>query len=300
MLLLHDIGEDALVQRLTAGLVFDSSVLVPPGDDCAVVQPLPGHLVQLLKTDVIVEAIHFTRDMPAQLIGRKALARAISDIAAMAGVPEHALVTLVLPGDLSLEWVENMNLGLRDIATQYGVNLVGGETSRGSQIVIAITLTGSVEAACQVLRSGGRAGDCLLVTGLLGGSFASGRHLSFEPRVAQAQWLMQHAEIHAMMDLSDGLGTDLPRLANASGLGFILHEAALPCAAGCSQKQAWSDGEDYELLLAVPALQVAELLPQWAIKFPNIPLTCIGHLVPVAESIAPTMAGAGWDHFGNR
>jgi thiamine-monophosphate kinase len=299
MPLLSDIGEDALVTRLIAGLPCEaSSVRVAAGDDCAeVLAPLPGQSL-LLKTDVLVEDVHFTRAMPPELVGHKALARAISDIGAMGGLPQHGLVTLVLPGDVEVAWLESLYAGLRRCAGAYGVSIVGGETSRGRQLMVNVALTGWVETGRAVLRSGGQVGDAVLVTGWLGGSFASGRHLSFEPRVHEARWLATNAEIHAMMDLSDGLGSDLPRLARASGCEASVEATLLPCHTGCTPEQAWSDGEDYELLLAVPMSSLATLQAAWTARFPHLALSCIGQLVAPGTGSLPAFARqGGWDHF---
>jgi thiamine-monophosphate kinase len=134
----------------------------------------------------------------------------------------------------------------------------------------------------------------LLVTGTLGGS-SQGKHLNFTPRLREASWLVSHFKPSAMMDVSDGLARDLPRLAAASGCGFVLDEAALPLTAGCSITQALGDGEDYELLLALEPARVAALLAAWSVVFSELPLTVIGRLV---EPGTGGSLRAGWDHFG--
>jgi thiamine-monophosphate kinase len=134
--------------------------------------------------------------------------------------------------------------------------------------VISISAAGFVEKARCVRRNGGKAGDLLFVTGRLGGS-SRGRHLNFVPRVHEARWLTQHFSIHAMMDLSDGLGADLPRLAEASGVGFEIETKALPRTRGCSIQQAINDGEDYELLFALSPHDLASLQAKWRRKFPT-------------------------------
>jgi thiamine-monophosphate kinase len=291
---LADIGEDALIHRLVRHLPQGASVLVGPGDDCAVVQP-PGpgrHL--LLKADAVVEGVHFLREAPPQLIGRKALARAVSDIGAMGGTPLHALVTVVLPQDLQVSYVEELYQGMEEFARRFGISIVGGETTRGSQIVISVALTG--EAETFVRRSTGRAGDAILVTGTLGGSI-QGRHLTFQPRVKEAQWLIRHHPPHAMMDLSDGLGKDLPRLAAASGVEFAIDPGTLPRTPGCTPDQAWGDGEDYELLFTIGTDEVPQLMTGWQKAFPEVPLTVIGHLTAPGQGSLPPFASTGWDAF---
>jgi thiamine-monophosphate kinase len=293
---LAKMGEDALIRRLTETLPTGEDVVTGPGDDCAVVRAVRGRRLQLLKTDCIVEGVHFVREFPAESVGWKAMARVVSDIAAMGGSPQHALVTLVLPSDLEVVYVERLYTGLRRCAEKFGVAIVGGEMSRGAQIVVSVSLTGSVAANRCVPRDGAKAGDAIHVTGRLGGSLR-GRHLDFMPRVAEAQWLAKHLPVHAMMDLSDGLAKDLPRMAQASGVGFVLEESALPVSEGCTPAQAWSDGEDYELLFALPAPLTKRQHSRWQRAFPEVPLTCIGRFVETGQGRAPSFSGTGWDHF---
>jgi len=293
---LANIGEDELIRRLTAGLPQDRSVIAGPGDDCAVLHaPTAGrHL--LFKTDVVVEHIHFLRESPPRLVGKKAMSRVVSDIAAMGGQPTHALVTLVVRRATEVRYVEELYSGIREAAAPFGINIVGGETSRGDTLVVSISLLGHVLGARWSGRRGGKAGDVLLVTGWLGGSL-KGKHLDFTPRVKEGQWLVKKFSIHAMMDISDGLAKDLPRLANASGLGFVVDDATLPRTQGCTADQAWGDGEDYELLLAVAPKTVPRLQKEWKQAFPELPLTVIGTLVPKDDIEAPAPQSGGWDHF---
>ncbi len=289
---LSSLGENALLQRLLQqGLPGHEGLLIGPGDDCAVVTR-DDAWDGLLKTDVVIEGIHFTRETEPRLIGRKALARALSDIAAMGGLPEHALITLLVHPSRSVELLEGVYEGLCGLAERFGVSLAGGETAAlpDDGLAVNVALTGRVERGRAILRSGGRPGDILAVSGRLGGSFESGRHLSFEPALELARTLMQaRCAPRAMMDLSDGLACDLPRLARASGCAFDISPSAIPCHAGCTPQQALSDGEDYELLMAFePGIwqQLRHLdLPR--------PLTAIGHLC--AEG-GCELSG-GWQHF---
>jgi thiamine-monophosphate kinase len=291
------LGEDALIRRVSASLTTDKTVLAGVGDDCAVVSAPGAGRAILLKTDAVVENVHFRRDTPPRLIGRKALARVVSDIAAMGGAPHHAMITLVMRRATEVSFVEEVYAGLRDVAAPHGINIVGGETSRGDTLVISVSLMGSVAARSVPGRRGGRAGDALYVTGRLGGSIR-GRHLTFTPRVAEGQWLMKNFAVHAMMDLSDGLAKDLPRLAGASALEFAVDEGAIPCTRGCTAEQAWADGEDYELLFALSPRSEERLMKEWRRKFPETELTRIGALVAAGEGIVPSFASKGWDHFG--
>lgn len=289
---LADIGEDALIRLLVKGLKQDASVIAGPGDDCAVVKGSKDPLV--LKTDTVVEGVHFTAETPGKLVGRKAMARVISDFAAMAAVPRHALVTLIAPPQTPVKRVLEVYAGMQALAERFGVCIVGGETSKGHQLILTVSLTGTASAQKWISRSQARAGDGLYVTGKLGGSIR-GKHLRFEPRMAEAHWLAKHLSVRAMMDLSDGLAQDLPRLAKACGLGIQVDLQSLPRTPGCSIQQAWGDGEDYELLLALSSRTQARQLAAWKEAFPKLPLTRIGTLVPECE--APAMPKGGWQHF---
>jgi len=297
---LTDIGEDNLIAELTRSLRLDSRVKIGPGDDCAVVKF--GKRWQLLKTDCIVESIHFSKESPATWVGWKALCRAISDVAAMGGRPMDALVTIAVAPQVRLRWLRGVYSGLRKAAQRYDVNLVGGETSRSpGPAFISVALTGIVEKRRALLRSGGKPGDFLYVTGQLGGSIR-GKHLRFEPRLAEALWLADHFAINAMIDLSDGLGSDLPRLAKASSTGFEIDRERLPLSKGCSIEQAISDGEDYELLFTVPPEVVPTLEERWDKKFPALVLTQIGRLTePNRQELSGSgfdqLTDSGYDHF---
>jgi thiamine-monophosphate kinase len=203
---------------------------------------------------------------------------------------------LVLPTDLAVTYVEQLYGGLRRCAEKFNVSIVGGEMSRGAQIVLSVSLTGSVAEKRCVPRGGAKPGDAIHVTGRLGGSLR-GRHLEFMPKVEEAQWLAKHLPLHAMMDLSDGLAKDLPRMALASKVGFVLDESSLPVNEGCTPAQAWADGEDYELLFALPAPLTKRQHRRWQRAFPELPLTFIGRFVEAGQGRAPSFSGDGWDHF---
>lgn len=284
-------GEDAVLARLLPLLTRNDALLTGAGDDCAVTAR-DATWDTLLKTDVVVEGVHFTRETPPELIGRKALARAVSDIAAMGGLPEHALVTLLVHRERPVGLPEGLYRGMGELASRFRISIAGGETSAlpFDGLIVNIALTGRVEHGKAYLRSGGRAGDLLFVSGRLGGSFESGRHLSFEPRVALARALRQAGiDPTAMMDLSDGLATDLPRLAAACGCGFRLCPESLPCHEGCSTEQALQDGEDYELLFSLPPERAQRLADFRS----DCPVTCIGQLTEKGCSDL----GSGWQHF---
>ena len=288
-------NEFELIAHLTKSLPTNESVVAGVGDDCAVLDlGVPDKLI-LFKTDAVVEGVHFTRETPPEKIGRKALARCLSDIAAMAGTPTAVLVTLALPKKYEAEFVSKIYSGLNALAEKFGVAVVGGETTTNpGRMLISISLLGTVPRGKQILRSGAKVGDAIFVTGELGGSLA-GRHLEFEPRLAEADWLAEHFHIHAMMDLSDGLAGDLRHMADGSKVGAILLKSALPVSRAAKLRArenssakpdalaALTDGEDFELLFTVASRDAVKLLDAWKNKFPHTKLTCIGKIVAGAE-----------------
>lgn len=289
-----DLGEEAVVSRLVAMIPPVRGVIAGPGDDCAVVETGEGGW-QLLKTDCVVEGVHFLPGTDPLLVGRKAMNRVLSDLAAMGGRPAHALVTIAVEAGRSFAEVEGWYAGMIAAAEEGGCGIVGGETSRlpvtGAMITVA--MTGTVDPAQCVFRSGAKPGDLIVLTGKLGGSFASGRHLTFTPRLREAQWLVAHAKPTAMMDLSDGLGSDLPRLVAASGVGFRIDEMILPCHDGVSMEEAIRDGEDYELLMTFSPDTFRDLPTRWSEVFPDVALTVIGE---IAATTTDTI-GRGWEHY---
>ncbi len=289
-------GEDQLIAELTRGLVRGKNVRSGIGDDCAVVGTRSAKKWLLLKTDCIIEDVHFTgRSDPFQ-IGWKAAARALSDVAAMGGIPLHALVTIAIPAPLNVVFLKAIYRGLNSALGKFGAAIVGGETARSpANLFLSIALAGEVEPARCVTRSGGKVGDAIFVTGRLGNSIR-GKHLTFTPRIAEARWLTKNFHIHAMMDLSDGLGTDLPRLARSSGVDFEIEEKKLPLTRGSDAKNALGDGEDYELLFTVAPKACEKLERSWSKKFPALPLTRIGLLTQKSKNRNQTLP-RGFDHF---
>lgn len=298
---LCDLGEDEVVRRLISMLPPNSqSVRVGPGDDCAVIAVSGVSQLQLLKTDAVVEGVHFFAEEKMERVGWKALCRAISDVAAMGGVPESALITVIAPAKTEWKRVKDLYRGIGRAASKFGVSVVGGETSQlKGPLVCSVALTGWVKKGRCVRRSGGKVGDALLVTGRLGGSLRTGRHLDFTPRVKEASWLVEHFLPHAMMDISDGLGLDGARLAAASGCSVEWDLASIPCTKGSSLQEAFSEGEDFELLLAVEPRKVMALLSAWKRSFRGTPLTRVGSLVKRLqndEGVSDSFNG-GYDHF---
>lgn len=286
---LREVGEDALLASLLRDLPNSRKFI---GDDCAVVQFPGARDLLVLKTDCVVEKIHFETRTNPELVGWKAMMRSLSDFAAVSAVPQFALITLIVPATQLKSWVKRVYRGLKRAASKFEVAIVGGETSATlGPITISVSVSGFVERNRWVSRSGGKKGDDLFVTGKLGGSLG-GKHLRFEPRLHESRWLTKNFRVHAMMDLSDGLGADLPRLAKASKLGFKIDQNALPLASGVTIEGAISDGEDYELLFAISPRQSARLQKIWRKKFPRLPLTRIGCLVqPSSFNLQPLKRG---------
>ena len=284
-------NEFELIARLTQALPTNESVVVGAGDDCAVLEVGLGDRWLLFKTDAVVQGIHFTAATAPEKIGRKALARCLSDIAAMAGTPTAAVVTLALPPQFEPEFVAKIYAGMNALARQHRVAIVGGETTTNpGGLLISVALVGFVPRGQAVLRSGAKLGDAIFVTGELGGSLA-GRHLEFEPRLAEARWLAEHFALHSLMDVSDGLAGDLRHLLQASHVGAQVHKSAVPISRaakliarkGDAAKPAFvaalTDGEDFELLFTVASRTAVPLLDAWQERFPDLKLSCIGKII---------------------
>jgi thiamine-monophosphate kinase len=293
---LADLGENQLIEQLLPCLSLKKAVATAPGDDCAVVEIPNRHRLLVLKTDCVVEGVHFLRGTNALDVGWKAMMRPLSDFAATSAVPQFALITLIVPKQTEVTWVKELYRGLRRAAKRFGVSIVGGETSRTpGPIAISTSAVGFVESDRAVSRRGGKAGDDLFVTGRLGGALKQ-KHLQFIPRIAESRWLTKNFPIHAMMDLSDGLGTDLPRLARASKVGFKIQVENLPLTRGAKLNDAISEGEDYELLFAVSSRDRSRLQRAWAKKFPKLLLTRIGSLNRKPKTENLKLPG-GYIHF---
>lgn len=272
-----------------------------PGDDCAVVRV--GQPRVLLKTDQIVEGRHFVPGTPIAMVARKAISRPLSDLAAAAGRPVAALAAAVLPPAWRGERANELFDALAGVARGFACPLVGGDIAMAESgpLVLTISIVGEPHPARgPVTRRGALPGDWLYVTGRVGGSFGEGglgRHLTFEPRLAEARALADTLgeRLHAMMDLSDGLGIDAGRLGRASGVRMEIDAGAIPLAPGVvGVERAIRDGEDYELFFAA-----AGEVPG-AVE--GTPVTRIGRVVAGSGAVLVTPGGAvevsgqGWDH----
>ncbi len=297
---LDSLGEDALIARLTEAALEQRGVVVGPGDDCAVVESGVGeneHL--LLKTDCLIEGVHFLAGTDPEQVGWKAMCRVLSDIAAMGGTPLHAMITLAIDGARRVSEIEGWYRGMRLAATRFGgVPIVGGETAALKEpgAIISVMMTGRVNCERVISRGGARPGDVIVVTGKLGGSFESGRHLRFCPRLEEGAWfagLEKELRPTGMMDLSDGLAQDLPRLADRSGgLGYRVDFERLPRHEGVGLESAVGEGEDYELLVTMSQNAWEVVQVEW--PFSSCDLSRIGEMHAGGER---TKLDGGWDHF---
>jgi thiamine-monophosphate kinase len=303
------------------------SIALGIGDDAALFQPRLGYEV-ILTCDWFLEGTHFLREKhPPDAVGWKCLARAVSDVAAMGGAPRCFLLSLALPETHTGQWLDVFLGGLRRASRQFQCALAGGDATRQNGILINITVVGEVRAGRAVLRSGARADDILYVSGRLGAAElglqivrrSKGRasknnsltrkHLYPEPRLALGQWLSKRGLATAMMDLSDGLSSDLPRLCAASTVGARLEKVKIPQVQtqDLAQKHghdpmqlALHGGDDYELLFTVPQRK-AKLLPK---SFRGVGLTAIGKITRNRELLvleengrARLLIPGGWDPF---
>lgn len=270
------LGEVKLIARLRRRLRRSSSVLVGIGDDAAVLR-LPRGRRLLFASDMLIEGVHFHRhSTPARWIGWKVLACNISDVAAMGGRPLWAVVSLGLPPTTPVSFVDGLYAGLDQCARRFGVTVVGGDTVRAPKVVVDVAILGTVDPRRLALRSGARVGDLLFVTGRLGGSYRTGRHARFLPRLSEAQALVRRIRVHAMMDLSDGLAADLWQMSRASRAVLRVDAARIPVSrAAGTLHHALMDGEDFELLFAVDP-RAAARVPH---RLGSCPVTRIGRAI---------------------
>jgi thiamine-monophosphate kinase len=316
-----DISEQELIEAITRVLSgFGDRVRVGPGDDAAVLVQPSGEII--VTTDTLVEGVHFDRSwMTARDIGFRSIAVNLSDVAAMAASPRWAVVALVLTPDVDAGWVMELLGGMREACEEHGVDLVGGDLSSGPAIVVTPTLIGEAAPGRALSRSGAAAGEAIVVTGELGAAAAGLRiarrgsplsasdikliraHVRPAARVGEAQILARHGAT-AMIDISDGLGLDLKRMADASHVGAKLLRGVVPVAEGATWSDAIGGGEELELLAALPADAVRPAALELDASF-GVGLTRIGEfggsgLVLIEpDGTERPLEPAGWDHFGD-
>ena len=279
-------GEFALIDWLRRKTPAHGRVLVGPGDDAAVLTASQRSV--LITTDMLLEGSCFLLpEAGARRVGRKAIAVNLSDIAAMAGVPIAAVVSLGLPRDEGRSIAEQLYAGMREVADEFDCPIVGGDTnSWNGPLVISVTILGEATERGAVRRSGALPGDWILVTGPLGGSIL-GKHLDFTPRVNEALELHRRADIHSMIDISDGLSADLHHICQESNCGAVLIAEKIPIATAARElanrdgrsalEHALTDGEDFELVFSVSAQEGERLIAQQPVS--SIQLTHVGEIV---------------------
>ena len=329
-------GENAIIEWLKQQYAAKCPTLKKGlGDDAAVWRPRGAEELWAVTTDMLVEEIDFRRDWTTpQELGYKSLAVNLSDLAAMGVVPRFFTVALALSPNVTSRWIQGFYDGLHECGERYGAMLVGGDLSAADRITVSITAFGESRHRRILYRSGGRPGDLLYVTGTLGKSAAglellrrgtlrsrSGAkrealcaHRTPEPRCHVGAWLAQSGCARAMMDLSDGLSADLPRMCAASGVDAEISKAGIPVFApaapwGCDPLQmALDGGEDYELLFAVPRSKKKLLEASWPVDFPTA--THIGNMLRGNGKVWISATGRpsarlplpvrGFDHFTER
>jgi len=310
--------EKLLIDRIRRTARGNRSVGTGIGDDCAVLR-LPRSHEALVTTDFSLEDVHFRREWhPSDSVGHRCLARGLSDIAAMGGVPRAAFLSLALPPDLPQKWVDQFVAGLLKLAKRYSVPLAGGDTAQSPAGILAdIVVLGSAPAGKAILRSGAKPGDLLYVTGALGSSSSAlnrlrdgeklkpkshPKHFYPEPRIAIGQFLREKKLASAMIDISDGLSTDLAHICDESKVGAVVYGNSLPMANGLGDgglQLALHGGEEYELLFtAKPGRRIPK-------EIGGVPITRIGEMVrekqmklAQPDGTAMILRSAGWQHFG--
>jgi thiamine-monophosphate kinase len=284
--------ETDFVDWLLRQIPADARLEVPPGDDAAVLRP-PALRRTVVTVDMLTEGVDFLLgpDCSPQAVGHKALAVSLSDLAAMAARPEAAVVAVALPRTGGEELARGIHEGLARLAAEHGVTLAGGDTNAwDGPLVVSVTALGSVAPGAAWRRDGARVGDLLVVTGACGGSIL-GRHLAVTPRCRAALELAAAFPVHAAIDVSDGLSLDLARMMAASHTAAVVDLAAIPIhpdavklasrdpAAGSPLDHALGDGEDFELLLAMPPAAAHAAVDAARPTRLDVPLTIIGEVV---------------------
>lgn len=310
-------SEKKIIEAIRRKVIGTRALVRGIGDDCAILR-IPSGNELLVTTDFSIENVHFRRKWhPAELVGRRCLTRGLSDVAAMGGEPVAAFLSLAVDGKVPQTWVNRFMEGLLQMADEFHVPLAGGDTAQSAGGIQAdIAVVGSVPKGTAVLRSGAKPGDRIYVTGQLGGGGAAldrlmkrkplgsdyAPFLRPEPRLAVGQWLRREKIASAMIDLSDGLSTDLGHICQESRVGAELDSEAIPRAALASRSDrvgvefALNGGDEYELLFTA-----ASDVPA---KIAGIRVTAIGRITRPAgmrlvgkDGRSRRLKTAGWEHF---
>jgi thiamine-monophosphate kinase len=300
---LRDIGEHEVINRLLQQLGTHRDLAVGAGDDCAVCR-LPGTGTdQVLTTDPVIENVHFLQSDDPGRIGNKAAGRVLSDMAAMGAQPQWLLVNVVAPNDLEFQVLLDIYVGMNNLCKRFGATIIGGDLSKGACLELHVFGTGVLPTDSALLRSGAHPGDAIFVTGALGKSGA-GKHLDFIPRVEEGIYLRQSGVVTAMMDISDGLATDLRHMLKQSGVGAELDTGSIPKFG--TVEQALYDGEDFELLFTVSPDCIDALCKGWKERFGS-ELFRIGRIDNETEVLKIRSSGGeirgleckAFEHFSN-
>lgn len=302
---IREIGEIGLIDRIAKRNRLDRSVIKGIGDDAAVIKWTRNKYL-LLTCDMLIEDVHFRRGTATPFqIGWKALARNISDIAAMGGVPRYAVVSAGMNPSLPVAFFDGIYEGVRSVAKRFKVNLVGGDMARSDKLVLDVSLIGEVEKKNLILRSGANPGDVIMVTGSLGGSL-EGKHLNFTPRLDEARELVRNFKISSMIDVSDGLVLDLWRMLEASSAGGRIYQSLIPVSRKAhSFDKAICDGEDFELLFTMRPQDARRLLRDCHKKMKTA-VTLIGEITDkifgyrliTEDGKEKNLTAKGYLHFG--
>jgi thiamine-monophosphate kinase len=302
---LQDLGEGEFLRRIRRRFQ-NSGATLGIGDDTAIFE-MPSGYSALFCSDLVTENTHFLRGIhPPDAVGFKAVAVNVSDIGAMGGTPMHFTVSLAAPGDLELAWLDGFYDGVERACHEFGVTLVGGDSSSAPSIFVDVAMIGGVRSGAAVRRSGAQVGDSVYVTGTLGDSIrglsllragdrespAVKRHLYPQPRHRVGVAIA--AQAHAMIDVSDGLSTDLAHIAEESGVSIRIRGEKLPGAGGASQEEVLHGGEEYELIIVgkdLPAMIEGVRLTQIG----EVLASATEHIVLLDES---PLRPQGWQHFG--
>jgi len=261
-----ELGEFGLIERFSKKIKLDRSVIKGAGDDCAVIDYTKEKFA-LFSCDMIVEGVDFTRNDSFELVGRKALGVSLSDIASCGGVAVYAVISLGLPKNTDIKLFDKMTSGMLNLAREFGVNIVGGDMSVSEKIILNSSVIGYVNKKSLVLRNGAKSKDIIFVSGSLGGSIR-GKHLSFVPRLREAQYLVQHYKVNSMIDISDGLLQDLGHILSSSNAGAMLYSNLIPVAKEArGLDEALQMGEDFELLFTVSSEQAKKIVRDRRFKF---------------------------------
>jgi len=269
---LKKLGETGLIERL-------AKYVKGIGDDCAVIR-ISKKRYLLITIDMLLEDVDFKlKEATPYQIGWKSLACGLSDIASMGGAAKYAVVSLGLPGKLSVEFVDGLYRGIKALAKRFDVEIVGGDTNASKKLVIDVAVLGFIQPDRLTLRSGAKPGDIICVTGVLGGSYKSKRHLTFVPRLNEARSLVKNFRITSMIDISDGLSTDLNHIAKESGVGACVYEELIPLSKDAKNvSAALNEGEDFELLFTMP-LREAHRLARKGLGSNGVKITQIGEIL---------------------